>query len=139
MTALEVWYDPDATTPTVVTTVAELDALIDRIVAEAAEDPIPAAAQVVVQGAADGDLYLEVGLGAQRGFVTAIGPGGGMSRGETARTGTVTYDYAGHTAELPANAELPVNEVRQALREYLTTGGKLPQAIAFEPVRAVAR
>lgn len=139
MTALEVWYEPHAATPAVVRTVEELDALVDRIIADAASDPIPAAAQVVVQDAPDGNLYLEVGLGPQRGVVTAIGPGGGLSKGDTSRHGTVTYDFAGHTAELPASAELPINEVRQALREYLTSGGELPQTVAFEPDEATAR
>lgn len=130
MTTLEVWYEQ--TGPAVVTTVEELDAVVDRVIAMAASDPVPALAQVVVQGAPEDGLYLEVGLGNERGVVTAIGPEGGRSKGDASQMGTVMYDYVGHTAEVPAAAEVPIADVRQALREFLTSGGGLPRNIEFE-------
>lgn len=125
--ALEIWYTHDG--PERVAAVAELDALVDRILT----DFQGAAASAMIQVAVEGEWtrgVLEVGLGPERGFIFFLAEDGGQSEGDFSRTDFVTYDYMGSVREIPGSAEVPMAQIRAGLREFLETGEK-PKTVAW--------
>lgn len=126
--ALEVWYqqvpdsDEAAGDPAIIlTTTDDVDRFVRRVSQASASQSVPSMVEVSIAGDEDAPM-MNVGIGATAGFVHWLGDESSMSVGDPDKTGTVTYDYAGHPAELPASAEIPLEQVRQAVHEYLTTG-----------------
>lgn len=140
MVALEVWYDQDRhgelgqdDPATVVTSVEELDALVDRVLAENADESVPSMIQVAVADAPQQGA-VQVGLAADVGFIAGLFNDGsaGTSRGSATGEEKRVYDYMGHAREVPVRAEIPLDQLREGLREFLTGGGQRPSNIAFE-------
>lgn len=128
MVELAVWYDQDVEgdddeegLAIVVRTAAELDALIDRVLEETRDHRCPAMIQVGLLGN-DGLPVLEVGLGQTRGFITYHAQDGGSTRGEGNLDEFAEYVYMGNLSEIRAGYEVPVEDVRRGLREFLATG-----------------
>jgi hypothetical protein len=130
MVALEVWYDqaPDGDfgegdSAIVVTTVAELDVLIDRVRNETNIAEGGAAIQVAIAGDEESPV-LEVGLGQTKGFITYHAEDGGQTRGDGDPGRIVEYTYMGQVTEMGADVEVPIEQVRQGLQEFMEKGGK---------------
>ncbi|WP_410597235.1 Imm1 family immunity protein [Amycolatopsis sp. lyj-23] len=75
MVALDIWYDQtpkddDGSVVIRVNTATELDELIDRIIAETADNVAPPMIQVALSGVKRSPA-LEVGLGKEKGFIGA--------------------------------------------------------------------
>lgn len=137
---MEIWYNQKPSSdlgpgdpPILVNTTAELDAFIDRFLRETKDGAIPSMIQVAIVG--DHKWKgMEVGIGQEMGFVNYHAPGGGgVTMGDPTRTGWVPYDYMAHTNEIEAWAEIPVELVRQGLREYLATNGAKPVSLPWRP------
>jgi hypothetical protein len=125
--ALEIWYNQtpandynEGESAIVVETVAELDALVDRVLSESKDATVPPMIEVSVKGDFKAPV-LEVGLGQEEGFIHCLSKDGGWSVGDSALTGTVTYDYMGQVREVPESNEVPVAVVRNGLREFMAT------------------
>jgi hypothetical protein len=127
--ALEVWYDQtpenelsEGAPAIIVTTPAELDQLIDRILRETADHVSPAMIQVALSGV-ERSPVLEVGLGKEKGFIGFTSrEDAGMSRGDGSPDVVVEYIYGGNVSEIPASAEVPMGEVRRGVHEFMATG-----------------
>ncbi|ADJ43932.1 hypothetical protein AMES_2109 [Amycolatopsis mediterranei S699] len=137
MVALDIWYrqaGPDNTHPegatTTVDTVDELNNFIDEVLDETEGYAVPPMIQVAVSGDYNAPV-LDVGLGPEYGFIQCLSADGGWSLGDAKCTGHVTYDYMAHAREIPANAEIPLEQVRVAMEQFLTTGTK-PKAISWQ-------
>lgn len=137
---LEIWYDQEPANdlgpgdpPIIVNTTAELDAFVDRLLDETRDHAVPSMIQVAVVGGPEWHA-MEVGVGQERGFVTyhAIDDGG-VTLGDPTRTGWVVYDYMANATEIDASAEIPVELVRQGLREYLESDGAKPTSLPWRP------
>ncbi|MEU1277643.1 Imm1 family immunity protein [Streptomyces sp. NPDC005805] len=48
------------------------------------------------------------------------------------RDGEVVYHIAGHSREFPADAEIPLPLVREAVKEFLLSGGQRPTCIEWQ-------
>ncbi len=138
MATLEVWYnqrpgdDFAAGDPAVLVTAAEeLDALMDRAVAENAPGPVWPVLEISL---ADDPyaLTVEAGLGVERGFLHfTSATEDTWSQGNLAAAGEVTYQFCGQVREVPASVEVPVAQVRHALHQVLTTSTK-PEGVAWQ-------
>ncbi|MFD9896501.1 Imm1 family immunity protein [Amycolatopsis sp. NPDC059027] len=135
MVTLEVWYDQEPENDfgpgdpaLVVSTPAELDELIDRILAETAEHVAPPMIQVAIAGVKRSPV-LEVGLGQDKGFIGYISrTEGGATHGDGDPNTLVDYIYMSNHSQVPASTEVPMDTVRRGLREFLATG-KRPSVV----------
>ncbi|MCP3805112.1 Imm1 family immunity protein [Allokutzneria sp. A3M-2-11 16] len=133
MVALEAWYDSEDDEPTLIQGSADLDVLLDRMVADGRGFDVPPLAELSRQSP-DGWLVAHVGLDPRRGtgFMTYADPVGSVTscNGGTDRE-PVDYDYMGHQRQIPANAELPLADICEAVHELVATGGR-PSCIAWQ-------
>jgi hypothetical protein len=132
--ALEAWYDVDDGEPTVIGTVDDADALFGRMAVDAARFDIPQLTEFFRHDADNWAVaYFGVNVKNDRGIVTHSDPSGSViSVNDIGTIGAVTYDYMGHLRELPANAEVPMADVRQAMREFITTNGARPTSVSWQ-------
>lgn len=127
MVKLDIWYaqtpeDDDGYVANRVTTAAELDELIARILAETAGHAAPPMIQVAISGVKRSPA-LEVGLGKDKGFIGYTArTEGGWTRGDGDPSTVVDYIYLGNHTQVPADVEVPLSVVRQGLHEFLSTG-----------------
>jgi hypothetical protein len=129
--ALAAWFDGNADEPTVVSTPDELDEVLDLVAGQGG----PRIVELLVHDDPARAIF-DVGLHGQRGtlyFSNPDHPDGCYSRGNEAASGPLIYYYMGSDTEYPANAELPLDTIRQAAHEYLTTGGNRPTNIDWQP------
>jgi hypothetical protein len=108
--------------PVPVATTRELDELLDRIQAAAPADAPP----LVALDMPDRQRSLVIGLRGPVGLLNFVdlndADGGAVSKADSDGAETPPYFYCGHWTEFPTDAELPIDDVRAAAREYLSTG-----------------
>lgn len=127
MVALDIWYDQapkndDGDVVIHVTTAAELDELIERILQETANHAAPPMIQVAISGVKRSPA-LEVGLGKDKGFIGYTArTEGGWTRGDGDPNVVVDYIYMGNHTQVPGDVEVSLDEVRRGLHEFLRTG-----------------
>ncbi|MCP2260675.1 Immunity protein Imm1 [Streptoalloteichus tenebrarius] len=136
MGSLDVYYlfEHDES-PVVVATAEDVDALIDRVRSES-----PREAPILMDVHLSGDPYtqgLDVGVSDGRGVVRYAGrdwPRGVVSVNEqSSGDEEVAYFYMGHWRGFPANAEIPLELVRAAVKEFMESGGARPTCIRWQP------
>jgi len=134
--ALDVYYARGhGDDPVTVTTPDEVDALVERVRGES-----PQHAPILMEVHLSDDPYaqgLDVGIKSDRGVLRYSGgdwPEGVYSTGDGLVGGEpLGYFYMDTYTEFPANAEVPLAVVRQALHDFLTTEGERPTGIAWQP------
>ena len=116
--------------PTTVATTAELDAVLDRLAAEASLDAPP----LIALDMPDQQRSMLVGLRGPVGvlnFVDFSTGRGSASKADTNGAQTPPYFYCGEWTAVPADAELPIEVVRQAARDFLDTGER-PNSVTWQ-------
>lgn len=127
MVALDIWYDQapkneHGDVVNHVSTAAELDELVDRILEETAGNAAPPMIQVAIAGVKRSPA-LEVGLAKDKGFIGYTArTEGGWTRGDGDPNAVVDYVYMGNHTQVPADVEVPLLTVREGLHEFLRTG-----------------
>ncbi|PKW13307.1 Imm1 family immunity protein [Saccharopolyspora spinosa] len=121
-----VMYHPDEL-PAEITTVAELDDLLDRVTADAIEEDVPTYAEIVT---ADRLRILQIGLG-QRDYSSLIycnKPADILeaSKGTLPMPDDAGFDYGGTWTDAPINSAIPITTARQAARDFLSSDGHRP-------------
>jgi len=135
MGALDVYYLYEhGDTPVTVSTMDELDALIDHVCAES-----PPAAPILMDVHLSGDPYaqgLDIGIVVDHGVIRHSGrewPRGVVSAGEGSADGEPrSYYYMGHGREFPANSAVPIDVIRQAVKEFMESNGARPTCIRWQ-------
>jgi Immunity protein Imm1 len=111
----------------VVGSVQELDALLDRITAEAEAADLP---MLAVLGREDGST-LSIGLGSDESVLSYVSgswdPPYYVSRGDPSRTEPVEFVYSGELTEFPPWSAISIEEAREAMRHFFTTGELSPK------------
>lgn len=122
---LEVWYnqEPDndyaeGDPPILVSTAAELDALIAQVQADTKGLPVPSMIECSVQGDPRRGVF-DMGIGQETGFVMFMTPRAAHTVGDANLTGNVVYDYMGNASEIPASYEVPLAETRRVAVAFL--------------------
>ncbi|GAA4604366.1 Imm1 family immunity protein [Actinoallomurus liliacearum] len=134
MTSLDVWYRGQ-NEPVTVTCAEDVDALIERVRAD-----LPTGRRIIMDVHLTGDPLsqgLDVGIRAdpEAGHVGVLRYSGRewrdgvYSTGEPSETGDeLWYD----DSPFPPDAEIEIDQVRQAVREFLATGGARPQCVTWQ-------
>ncbi|MCP2093896.1 MULTISPECIES: Imm1 family immunity protein [Actinosynnema] len=132
--ALEAWYDWESDGPTIVRTTEELDRVLDRVVGWEG----PALVELLVAENLTRAVF-DVGLNGKIGLGTLYYSGGGSGRlcslGASSGEGNVLYYYMNSDTEFPLSSEVPLDLVRQAAHEYMSTGGERPTVVDWQPLR----
>ncbi len=137
---LEVWYnqEPDndyaeGDPPILVSTTAELDALIAQVQADTKGLPVPSMIECSVQGEPRRGVF-DMGIGQETGFVMFMTPRAVHTVGDASRTGNVIYDYMGNASEIPASCEVSMTEARRVAAAFLERE-ELPSMMEEAPDR----
>lgn len=128
MVTLEVWYnqEPDndyseGDPAIIIETPEELDALIARVQADTKGVAVPSMVECSVAGDPKRGVF-DMGIGQEKGFVMFMTPEPVQTQGDGEPGEYVIYDYMAHVREIPANYEVPMDEVCRVAHEFLTTG-----------------
>lgn len=129
-------------------TPGDMDALVDALLAEPMENRTAALYHMDrplnQAGVPDHEFHIAVMPGGTTGAVRYMGRADGewgtwFARGDSGKTGTVLFYYMGHDREFPADAEIPLDLVRVAAREFLTSTGQRPTSVTWQHERSVVR
>ncbi|UOZ08260.1 Imm1 family immunity protein [Amycolatopsis sp. WQ 127309] len=138
MVTLEVWYNQepdndyaDGDPAILVSSAAELDALIAQVQADTKDVPVPSMVECSVAGDPKQGVF-DMGIGQDRGFVVFMTPEAVQTQGDGDPAEYVTYDYMAHVREIPAGCEVAMDEVRRVARHFLETGS-VPAGLASAP------
>ncbi len=130
--ALVAWFDREA--PTQVETAADLDAVLDAVVATGRPNLVE-----LTVASDPGRAVLNVGLDGARGRGVLYCSGATdpsaeayFSRGVKTDDAETIYYYMGSDTEFPDDAELPIPDVRKAAHQFLATGGERPDGIDWQ-------
>ncbi|MEV5754954.1 Imm1 family immunity protein [Actinoallomurus sp. NPDC052308] len=139
MTSLDIWYRGQ-NEPVTAASADDVDALIERI-----RTGLPTGRRIIMDVHLTGDPWsqgLDVGIRADpAGDVGVLRYSGREWRDGVYSTsqhgpspavgdeGKLWYD----DSPFPADAELPIDTIREAVREFMTTGGARPQCITWQP------
>lgn len=83
----------------------------------------------------DHSLYVGVSNDIQMGALALTAPEAGhiASVGTPGSRNGVAYHVAGHWAEFPDRSEIPIGLVREAVKEFLHSGGRVPTYVEWKP------
>jgi hypothetical protein len=135
--ALMAYYET-AEDPIPVDSVADLDALVDRMASEyAAQDgPVPPVAELFRPDPwAEGWVVIRLGIAENRGFLAHADAAGSFitTSGGDLDGDPVVYDYQGHVREFPSDAEIPLADVIKAAHDLVVTDGQRSTAVMWRP------
>jgi hypothetical protein len=119
----------------VITTLAGVDTMIDALLAGPENENL---AQVFSRerpllpaGVHDHELLAGVDKDRMVGVLAFRDDGNWASLGSEGR-GIVLYYITGHPAEFPDRSEIPVDLARQAVKEFLVSGGQRPECVQWQ-------
>ncbi|WP_370964782.1 Imm1 family immunity protein [Amycolatopsis sp. cg9] len=126
------WFEPGQAEPLVLAEQADVDALLDTMIREASGQDIPVIAEINRQDA-DGWAVLHVGVRpAGGGFISHVSPAGSViSTSGSTSPELVSYDYMNNEREIPRHAEVPLEIVRQAARDFVRSNGDRPAGVTW--------
>lgn len=138
MTRVEAFYrQAQGREPAVLSAPEEIDAMIDELLTGPVHENMAALYSLdrpkLPSGAADHQLL--VGVDRERGIglvgfmdaegnVITVGPPDGRDE--------VVYYSCGEITEFPGPSEIPLDQVRQAAKEFLTSGGQRPTSVQWQ-------
>ncbi|MEV1321466.1 Imm1 family immunity protein [Micromonospora arborensis] len=119
-----------------VSTVAELDAALDTI-SHTHTKQMPYCVTLVAPGGGEFPIMLDICMGhPERSFVYHVAADGSSAWGyqpDLEPGPTFTFDYAGTPTDAwPERTRVTQATARQAARQFLTSGGQRPHALAWE-------
>lgn len=115
------------------TSPADADALLTRMAEAQGPGELPRMASLEDEESGE---VMDVGINGTRGFVTHISLTGGSAistNGSDSRE-VVQYDEQAHVREVPTSAEIPVDQVREAVRRFIASGGVRPDNVTWSEV-----
>lgn len=121
--------------PTLLTSAAEVDALVDAVLGEPFENSIIAlyseARPLLGSGVRDHELRIGIDAEAEIGGIRYAGEDGTKRgvwyvQGGHSNRAEAFYYYMGHDEGWPQDSEISVEDVRRAIKEFVTNGGSRP-------------
>ncbi|GAB3823908.1 Imm1 family immunity protein [Kribbella italica] len=121
--------------PVWITTPQDVDRLIDALLREPFENSVAALyvdGRTNEKGSTDHELLVAVNERDQVGGLRYLADTGSFyAAGERSRYDELTYYYMGSERPFPKDSELSLDLIRQAVKEFLTTGGDRPSDIEW--------
>jgi hypothetical protein len=124
--------------PVLLTTAPDADRLVDQLLGQPVENSIAALYHrdrpLLPAGVPDHELYLCVDGDRRVGALMFLdATGNWVSQGDSREEREIRYYLMGNETEVPSDANVPLPLVRQATRDFLTSGGHRPQSIRWQP------
>ncbi|MFB7618902.1 Imm1 family immunity protein [Kitasatospora sp. NPDC056181] len=135
---IEARYRPEhGRKPVLISTVEELDSLVDELLTGPPDSNAAILHSMdrerLPTGVPDHYLWVGVDRDVNLGFVTFVDEGGNFTSLGSPETRTApVYCIAGQSTECTDHSEIPIEFVRQAVKEFLTSGGKRPACIEWQ-------
>lgn len=124
--------------PVVISTMDEVDALLDALLQEPLEENSIAALYIrertpLASGFPDHELRVAVNAEGKVGGLRYTGSDGTndgtwYAKGAPSQRDDVWYCYMGHDEDYPTGSELPIEDIRTAAKEFLEGGGERPSS-----------
>ncbi|MFJ8436158.1 Imm1 family immunity protein [Kitasatospora sp. NPDC094019] len=128
----------DMQNPILLSTSGDVDSLIDALLeGPALHDAahiLSRARSLTWAGFPDHELYVGVSKDRNVGALALTAPESGYvaSAGTHSRSG-VAYHVAENWTEFPDDSEIPITLVREAVKEFLHSGGNVPKCVKWKP------
>ncbi|MFF3408797.1 Imm1 family immunity protein [Streptomyces sp. NPDC002742] len=137
---LEARYRPaDMRNPVLLSTSDDVDSVIDALLTgPALHDAVHILSRArprTPAGFPEHEMYAGVSRELQVGALALTAPEVGhvASVGVSEARSGVAYHAAGHWTEFPDDSEIPISLVREAVKEFLHSGGRVPNCIEWKP------
>lgn len=126
--------------PTLLTSAADVDALVDAVSAEPFENSVIAlyseARTLLESGVRDHELRIGIDADAKVGSIRYAGDDGAARGvwyvpGAPSQREEAFYYYQGHDEGWPQDSEVSIDDVRRAIREFVETGGNRPSSFEW--------
>jgi hypothetical protein len=127
--------------PVVLASAEDANKLVDDLLTEPFDNSVATlyhrARPATEFGFPDHELTIAVAADDHVGGVRYMGeyhgvPGTWFSKGATSEYDEVVYYYMGHDREYPRDSEVSLDAVRQAVRDFLLSGGQRPSAVEWQ-------
>jgi hypothetical protein len=121
----------------VLKTIDDVDNMIDALLAGAEYQNLAELhsldRELLPSGFPDHELLVGVSRTYPVGVLEFMDAGGNLvTLGQDSGRGEVTYHIAGNPTEFPERAEVPVESIRQAVKEFVTSGGQRPTCVEWQ-------
>ncbi|WP_436499619.1 Imm1 family immunity protein [Actinokineospora sp. HUAS TT18] len=136
MAPLIAWYSHDHPDGIPVPSVDDVDRLIDDVQAESKRTGVPMLIQICVDDEDSPEFY--AGVNGDAGVLTyaaADSPALWASSGEPSTKDELVYYYSGSSTDLPGDAEVSVEVVREAVKQFMLDPDDLPVAARWRKMR----
>jgi hypothetical protein len=133
MVSVQAWFEVGQHDPIPLEEASQVDSLLDRMAAEAAEADVPVAA-MIEWPEPDNRAVLQFGVRphGRTGFVGFITKDGSVVSDNGADAGDmVAYDYMGSETPVDARAEIALADVRRTVRHFVVGRGARDDAITW--------
>jgi hypothetical protein len=133
-------YRPDhGAAPLLLSTAEDIDVLVDRLLGEDFDHTMAALYLVerppLPSGVPDHEMYLAVDPALKVGALMFMdGTGNWASRGSSDGRTEIHYALMGNDTQFPPYADIPLDLVGRAAKEFLDSGGQRPTCVAWQPV-----
>jgi hypothetical protein len=126
--------------PTLLTSAADVDALVDAVLAEPFENSVVAlyseARPLLDSGVRDHELRIGIDAEAKVGGIRYAGDDGSARGvwyvlGKPSRREEAFFYYQGHDEGWPQDSEVSIEDVRRAIGEFVETGGSRPASFEW--------
>jgi hypothetical protein len=137
MTATVRGFYKNGAGPTLLTTADDVDALVDAVIAEPFKNSVitlySEARPLLASGVRDHELRVGIDAEAGVGGIRYAGDDGTWRGvwyipGKPSERDETFYYYQGHDESWPQDSEVPINDVRQAIKEFVETDGSRPSS-----------
>jgi hypothetical protein len=127
--------------PVIVTTDGDVDQLVDALRTESFDHTMTALyvteRSATEQGYPDHDFRVGVNAEQNVGGLRFAGTRNGIKGvwyavGRAPQATKVFYEYAGHPEDFPLDSEISMDQVRNAVKEFLSTGGERPSSVEWQ-------
>ncbi|MFD5563541.1 Imm1 family immunity protein [Kitasatospora griseola] len=139
MTSLDAYYRKEhGREPVVIASPEAVDKLIDDLMSGPADHNLAQLHSLdralLASGFPDHEVMVGVSRDRNSGMLAFMDGDVGniFTVGESGNESEAAYFLAGHPMEYPESCEVPIALVREALKEFLLTGGKVPKCVEWK-------
>ncbi|MER6297692.1 Imm1 family immunity protein [Streptomyces althioticus] len=122
--------------PVLIQTPGDVDALIDALLASQPSENLAALHSLerplMPAGVPDHELLVGVDGKDQVGVLAFMDDGNFVSFNPSNKRGEASYFIMGNLTEFPSESEIPIASVRQAVKQFLSSGGQRPDCIEWQ-------
>ncbi|MEV5921964.1 Imm1 family immunity protein [Streptomyces pseudogriseolus] len=122
--------------PVLIQTPDDVDALIDALLGSQPSENLAALHSLerplMPAGVPDHELLVGVDGKNQVGVLAFMDDGNFVSFNPSNKRGEAPYSIMGSSTEFPSESEIPIASVRQAVKQFLSSGGQRPDCIEWQ-------